>query len=51
VTLDPNDAVGLDGALRKLAGTSYVPYLICILAAGLLAFGAYSLAGARYRRI
>jgi hypothetical protein len=48
---DPRKAVGLDGELAKLAGTSYGPFLIGLVAAGLIAFGIYSLSDARYRRI
>jgi len=51
VEYDPNKAVGLDGALAKIAHASYGPILLGIVAAGLIAFGAYSLADARYRRI
>lgn len=48
---DPNKAVGLDGALAKLAHTSYGPYLLGVVAAGLISFGVYSLEDARYRRL
>jgi hypothetical protein len=48
---DPNAAVGLDGALRKLAEQSYGSVLLGIVAAGLIAFGLYSLVDARYHRI
>jgi uncharacterized protein DUF1206 len=51
VDFDPNKAVGLDGALAKVAGQSYGHLLLGIVAAGLIAFGVYSLADARYRRI
>lgn len=44
-------AVGLDGALRNLARASYGPVLLAVVAAGLVAFAAYSLADARYRRV
>jgi hypothetical protein len=47
----PSKAVSLDGALAKLAGASYGPFLLGIVAAGLIAFGIYSLSDARYRRI
>jgi hypothetical protein len=51
--IDPNSnkAVGLDGALAKLAHASYGPFLLGLVAAGLVAFGVYSLTDARYRRI
>lgn len=51
VEFDPNNAVGLDGALRKLAQASYGSFLLGLIAAGLIAFGLYSVADARYRRI
>jgi hypothetical protein len=47
----PKKAVGLDGALAKLAHQSYGTVLLLIVAAGLVAFGVYSIADARYRRI
>jgi len=51
VEFDPNNAVGLDGTLAKLARASYGPPLLGAVATGLVAFGIYSLADARYRRI
>ena len=51
IDFNPNKAVGLDGALAKLAHNSYGPFLLGIVAAGLIAFGLYSLSDARYRRI
>jgi hypothetical protein len=48
---DPNKAVGLDGALAKLAHAGYGPFLLGVVAAGLIAFGVYSLSDARYRRL
>ena len=51
VEYDPNKAVGLDGALAKLANHSYGEWLLGIVAAGLIAFAIYSLSDARYRRI
>src|SRR6185312_2598359 len=47
----PKNAVGLDGALEKLARQSYGTFLLAVVAAGLIAFGVYSIAEARYRRI
>jgi hypothetical protein len=44
-------AVGLDGALGKLAHASYGPILLGVVAVGLIAFALYSLSDARYRRI
>ena len=37
---DPHKAVGLDGALRKLADASYGPWLLGLVAAGLVGFAA-----------
>jgi uncharacterized protein DUF1206 len=51
VEYDPKKAVGLDGALAKIDHASYGPFLLGVVAAGLIAFGVYSLADARYRRI
>jgi hypothetical protein len=47
----PKKAVGLDGALEKLAHESYGTFLLAVVAAGLIAFGLFSIAEARYRRI
>jgi hypothetical protein len=51
VEYDPSNAVGLDGALAKLEHASYGPYLLAVVAAGLIAFGVYSLSNARYGRV
>jgi hypothetical protein len=51
VDYDPRKAVGLDGALAKVANQAYGHVALGIVAAGLVAFGVYSLADARYRRI
>jgi Domain of Unknown Function (DUF1206) len=51
VDYNPNKAVGLDGALAKLANQSYGSVLLAVVASGLVAFALYSLADARYRRI
>ena len=51
IDFNPSKAVGLDGALAKLAHASYGPLLLGVVAAGLIAFGVYSLSDARYRRI
>jgi hypothetical protein len=51
INYNPNKAVGLDGALAKIEHASYGPFLLAIVATGLIAFGAYSLSDARYRRI
>jgi hypothetical protein len=51
VEYNPKKAVGLDGALAKVDHASYGPVLLGLVAAGLIAFGVYSLSDARYRRI
>jgi hypothetical protein len=48
---DAKEAVGLDGALTKILRADYGPWLLGLVAAGLIAFGVYSLSEARYRRI
>jgi hypothetical protein len=48
---DPREAVGLDGALQKLAHQAYGEALLGVTAAGLLAYGVFCLVEARYRRI
>jgi hypothetical protein len=48
---DPNQAVGIDGALRRLADRPYGPTLLVLVAVGLAAYGLYSFAEARYRRV
>jgi hypothetical protein len=47
----PSKARGLDGALASIAHRSYGQLLLAVVAAGLIAFGLYSIADARYRRI
>ncbi|HYE65245.1 MAG TPA: DUF1206 domain-containing protein [Pyrinomonadaceae bacterium] len=46
-----NEIVGLDGALRKLAEQNFGPWILGIVAAGLVAYGIYMLVESRYRRI
>ena len=48
---DPKEAIGLDGALRKLAHASYGPALLAVVAVGLAGFALYSMADARYRKV
>jgi len=48
---DSGKAIGLDGALAKVANQSYGHIALGVVAAGLIAFGLYSLVDARYRRI
>jgi hypothetical protein len=51
VEYDPKEAIGLDGALQKLAHASYGPWLLGVTAAGLVAYGVYSLVDARFRDV
>jgi hypothetical protein len=51
IDFNPRKAVGLDGALAKLANASYGSALLGVVAAGLVSFAIYSLADARYRKI
>ncbi len=48
---DARQAVGLDGALRELSRASYGPWLLGVVALGLIGFAAYSAADARFRKI
>jgi hypothetical protein len=48
---DPHEAVGIDGALRRLAAAPLGPALLSAIALGLGAYGLYSFAEARYRRL
>ena len=47
----PEEARGLAGALAMLAEQPYGPWLLGIVAVGLIAYGMYKLAEARYRRM
>jgi hypothetical protein len=51
VDYDPRTAIGLDGALSKLSHNSYGPFLLGVVAAGLIGFALYSVADARYAKI
>lgn len=48
---DPGQARGLGGALETLARQPHGPWLLGIVALGLVAYGAYSFLQARYRQI
>lgn len=48
VTFDPKESRGLDGALRTLADQPYGPWILGALALGLMAFGVFGLAAARW---
>jgi hypothetical protein len=51
IEYDPKEAIGLDGALQKLAHASYGPWLLGITAAGLIAYAIFCLVDARYRDV
>ncbi len=51
VDFNSRAAVGLDGALAKIVHRSYGPFLLGVVAVGLIAFALYSLSDARYRKI
>ena len=48
---NPRDAIGIDGALQKLAHQTYGEWLLGLTAAGLLAYAIFCLVEARYRRV
>lgn len=51
IRYDPNQAVGVDGALKRLVDRPYGPWLLAVVAAGLLLYGIYLFVEARYRRL
>ncbi len=51
IEYDPDEAVGIDGALLKLVEQPYGKVLLGLVAAGLVAYAIYCLVEARYRRI
>jgi Domain of Unknown Function (DUF1206) len=51
VRFEPSKAGGLDEALKTLRDRSYGPLILGVIAGGLIAFGAYGLLEARYRRV
>ena len=48
---DPDKAIALDGALAQLSHSSNGPILLGVVAAGLVCFGIYSVADARFRKV
>lgn len=48
---EPQEARGLGGALTTVAEQSFGPWLLGVLAVGLIAYGVYVLVEARYRRL
>jgi hypothetical protein len=51
VRLRPEEASGMDTALRTLAGQPFGPYLLAAVALGLLAYGVFCFFDARYHRV
>jgi Domain of Unknown Function (DUF1206) len=51
IDYNPHKAIGLDGALNKLSHNPYGPFLLGVVAAGLIGFALYSIADARFRKI
>jgi hypothetical protein len=51
IDYNPDKATGLDGALAALRDASYGPFLLGLVAAGVIGFAAYSIADARYRKV
>jgi len=50
VTFNPRTSTGLDGALRTLADRPYGPWLLWAVALGLIAFGLFGFAEARWAK-
>ena len=50
LTYNAGKSTGLDGALRTLADRPYGPWLLGALALGLIAFGLYGFAAARWAK-
>jgi Domain of Unknown Function (DUF1206) len=48
---DPDEAVGLDGALQKLAHQTFGPLLLGVVAGGLVVYGLFYLVKAAYREV
>lgn len=51
IEYDPDEAVGIDGALLKLVEQPYGQVLLGLVAAGLVAYAVYCLVEARYRDV
>ncbi|WP_165064840.1 DUF1206 domain-containing protein [Marisediminicola senii] len=50
-TVDPSQATGLDGALKSLLELPFGSIILVLVGAGLIAFGIYSFARAKYARL
>jgi hypothetical protein len=51
IQYDPKEAIGIDGALQKLAGQTPGPLLLGVVAAGLIAYGLFYFVRAAYREV
>ena len=51
IQYDPDKARGLDAAMGTLARQRYGPWLLALTAAGIAAYGLFSLVQARYRKV
>jgi uncharacterized protein DUF1206 len=51
VEYNPNNAIGLDGALREVHSQAYGTWLLAVVATGLIIFAVFSLAEALYRKL
>ena len=50
ITSDPSEATGLDGALKTLVELPFGPVILTVVAFGLMAYGVYCFARAKYER-
>lgn len=48
---DPQEAIGLDGALRQVVQAQYGPVLLSVVAAGLVCYALFCVVEGRYRRV
>jgi len=51
IRFDPHQAKGMDATLRSFAHTPAGPWLLVLVALGLVLFGAFSFASARWRKV
>lgn len=51
ITFDPDKAKGVDGTLREFATTPAGPWLLVVVALGLVTYGVYSFCEARWRDV
>jgi len=51
MTYDPNEATGLDGALRRVAVNSWGVFVVVVVGIGFAAYGIFCLATFTHRRL